>query len=498
MENLPQEIHDLIGKFLGSIDLNNLRLTSKIIGQKSASLRFESITISHSTKGVRNLEQINSSELLSPLVQRISSRSIAWLYPFDDFDYWLERIWLPDEAPSVHDENEGEDRPMSGKEWENLPLEEKRALYNEYVSEQVDADTERRQLADDLLTRGRLNRALSNFTNLTAFVQHHAENPMSIGWRRLRFALCEDSFCDEVFGQIDDAEAVYSFSILSALGHSRTSLTRLQTLCFNSSGPGFLTASRLWHLSVDKDHRKIRELRKKGRHDVGADSLASRVDRDTIKMFGKVPSEYEDQLATIRKVFERIIHLDICVCEDDTIGALSSIAPTVTDLLCYAKSVQELNLAFGHDSAYWTPECYEDRGYELLQCLTDEAPWSQLRSLRLSIVTEASALLGFLRSLSATLEELSLEDMVLIPRIEGNEEDTWNWVLPEIAQGLPRLKFLDFVGLVHSPFRSSGSSEEFLGGQYSECHDCRTRKSAIIRGLLESKQLLDLEQTCQH
>lgn len=498
MEDLPQEIHDSIGGSLGSDDLNSLRLTSKITCQRFTSLRFKSITNSCSAKGVRNLEQISSSECLFPLVQKIFSYSIPRLYPCEDFGHWLELVWLPDETQSVHGRNEDEDELMSRKNWENLPLEEKRAWYTEYTSEQIHADTERRQLAGDLLTSGRLNRALSKFTNLTAFVQHHSENPMSIRWSRLRFALCEDSFRDEVFAQNDDAEALYSLSILSALGHSEASLTRLQTLCFSSSGPGFLTASRLWHLSNDKDHRKIRALREKGRYDGGADSLASRVDKDAIKKFGKAPPEYEDQLAIIKKVFERIIHLEICICEDDTVGALSSIAPAVADFLCHTKSVEELDLAFSHDSIGWIPECYEDQGYELLKYLIDKAPWSELRSLRLSIVTDASTLIGFLGSLSATLEDLILEDVVLIPRSEGNREDTWNLVLPKMAQGLPKLKLLDLVGLVHYSFGRFGSSMELLGEQNSKCHECRTHKSAIIRGLLGTKQLLDLKQTCQH
>ena len=90
-----------------------------------------------------------------------------------------------------------------------------------------------------------------------------------------------------------------------------------------------------------------------------------------------------------------------------------SIAPAVADILCHTKSVQELRLAFDHDGINWTPECYEDRGYELLKCLVDKTPWSEL---------------------SATLEALSLEDIVLIPRSEGNGEDTWNLVLLKIAQ----------------------------------------------------------------
>ena len=106
----------------------------------------------------------------------------------------------------------------------------------------------------------------------------------------------------------------------------------------------------------------------------------------------------------------------------------------MADILCHTKSVQELRLAFDHDGINWTSECYEDRGYELLKCLVDKTPWSELHSLRLSIVTDASTLLGFLGSLSATLEALSLEDIVLIPRSEGNGEDTWNLVLLKIAQ----------------------------------------------------------------
>lgn len=499
MENLPQEIYDLIGRLLDPEDWNTLRIISKFISQAFTPLRFESITTSHSTKGVCNLEKISSNKLLCPLVKQIiCSHSATRLYPFGEFDHWLERIWFPDEAPPVHDKNEGEVKPMSEKEWENIPWDDKRAMYNDYVSEHVNADTERRQLADDLLTRGRLDRVFSNFTNLTAFVQHPALYENSLRWRRLQFILCEDTFRDDYFGQNDDAEALYSFSVLSALGHSRKSLKRLQKLCISSCGPGFLTASRLWHLSVGKDHKMIRALREKKRGADRDERVASRVDKKTTEMLGEVPPKYENQLATIGRVLEQINDLGFSVREDDTLGALSSIAPSVADLLCHTKNVHKLDLDFSHDSVGWVPECYTDHGYELLGSLAKRAPWSKLHSLSLTIVTETSTLLRFLGSLSATLENLILQDAVLISRSEGGKQDTWSFALPSIAQEVPKLKSLDLFDLVDFATGNSRNAMGLLGVQDSSCHECETRKSAVIRELLKTKKLLNLKQMCQH
>jgi hypothetical protein len=479
MDSLPAELWDIIRLYsiLDLKDWSSLRLTCKTIQQHTTPIRFGTIKTSFSTKGIKDLEHISSVESLSSRVRVWESYGVQRLFNFEDLDTWTTAVTLAYDSQCVEGTDQGNRDAffMSRGEWTELSVDAKTALYSEYESERIKADEEVRKLVEDLQTNDRLMKTLEKFPGLTEFAHCPTvfeEERFITRWKRLRIKTkgWDDYMMHEnACGEDEDVEALHASCILHALGRARNSLQALGKLTLHVGGPGFLSASRLRCLSIEKDHRMIRNLREEYRAEQEMNgelgSVAAKADKAVERSFeesfkSSIP-EYTKMLRIMHDVFEHIKHLEISVFEDDKIGGLSTVTSPLGDLLCHAKNVQKVSLLvgaeeYGHLRPPYSPEYYDDRTDDLLHRLTDYKPWPQLRTLRLSIVTDASTLLKFLRSLAGTLEDLTLGNVPLIPGDDDKGEGSWDCIRPKIAQQLPKLKSLDFVCVSHYPTAGSG------------------------------------------
>jgi hypothetical protein len=145
---------------------------------------------------------------------------------------------------------------------------------------------------------------------------------------------------------------------------------------------------------------------------------------------------------------------------------------------------------------------YDGGGGALLGFLADRHPWSRLETLRLRIATDAPTLLKFLRSISASLRHLELNNVILIPgtvkelQIPSDNDSAiqkgiWEYVLPRIVQCLQILESLDIASLHFYPGWSE-FTEVMFDLQKSDpengcdCHNLR--KKAVVDGLLCDKK----------
>jgi hypothetical protein len=506
---IPPEIWGLIYEHLNPLDLKKCRLVSHELGNIATRLVFETVYFSFTELCVRTLECISASEPLGHSVKTIILRQNPkrGCPAFSSYENWERSLWCTDKSGS--DGAIGEYHTMTSKEWANMASAEKKALYEEYEKNQTTLRSDK----DDLLEN--LVQSLNKMPNLSTF-QHDPTNYDELDWqpewRGLRFREDDDdvdvgdddydynetwAYAEEIEHDVD---SLHLALFLQALGSTQP--PRLNTISFEIHGPGFWTPLRLRHLWEEGGHRKIRRLRKSYQNAAIADQKSDEgVDDAAIEY-------YSTRLATLRSIIGCVECIDLNIVESYSNGRLDTITEPLSRFLRLGKHLKDVTLAYGNFHTYFdrNPESYEElfdyrlnsRG--LLAQLAIKNPWPAIVTLHISLATDSSTFLGFLKAVASTLRTLWLDSVTLLPG--DGERGKWESVLPCIPASLLKIECLLLDDL--KDFGTYGSTRKLFDSRAWKCEDCyKDHKNTIVEMLLNKRKLehsleLDMRSDCEH
>lgn len=333
---------------------------------------------------------------------------------------------------------------------------------------------------DDFLER--VVRSLEKMPNLTTFRHEptkYDEMDWKDEWRGLRFREVGDddddgeswAYSQEIEHDID---SLHTALFLQALGSIQL-LRLLETISFEVHGPSFWTPARLRHLGEEYGHGKIRQLRERYQDAAIVDHLLEEGVDDT------AIEDYSTQLNTLRSIFGRVESIELNVVESYSNGSLDTIAEPLSRFLRLGKNLKDVTLAFGDFHPYFAARgpsyrelCdYRENKRDLLAQLATGTPWPAIVTLHISIATDSSTFLEFLKAVALTLRNLWLDSVTLLPG------DTWEAVLPCITTSLPNIVRLLLSDL--KDFRIDTSTRKLFDSSDWKCSDCYYIKSSRIQ-----------------
>jgi hypothetical protein len=493
--HVAPEIWGLIFEHLDLLYLKECRLVSHELAGEATRLVFETVHFSFTELCVRTLENISDSEPLKHSVKTIVLRQNPERgYPaFSSKKSWKRSLWCTDESGS--DDASRNDHTMTSKKWANMAPAETKALYKKY-------ENDRKMLRydkDDLLKR--LVQSLEMMPKLST-LRHEPAKYDELNWKRewrgLRFREDDDeddnddnddddydynetwAYSEDIEHDVDSLQLAL---LLQALGSTQPPKS-LKTISYEIHGPGFWTPSRLRHLWKRCGHGKIRRLRKRYQDAAIADQESDRgVDDGVIK-------NYSTQLDTLQNIIGHVECIDLKIVESYSNGNLDTIAEPLSRFLHLGKNLKDVTLSYGNFHPYFDTmgESYQEllnyreNRRDLLAQLVIKKLWPAIVTLRITIATDSSTFLEFLKAVASTLRTLWLDSVILLPG------DTWEAVLPRISACLPKIECLRLDNL--KDFQVNTSTRKlFHRSDWNCCHCYEEYMDTIVRGLLSGREL---------
>ncbi|KNG52854.1 hypothetical protein DDE82_009156 [Stemphylium lycopersici] len=462
---LPTEIWLLVLEHLEPHDLRQCRLVNKTLRPLATPLFFNTFVFRFNRRSVENLTRLACDREIAKHVRTL----VLWRGPelglrgFGSFEEWEKCLALSNgddvgdggyPIGELSDDDNKYSPLMSKRDWSELTLTERDALYSDYNEERRE-----RGLTPDVREQlvNKVKDALEQLVKLSEIIHDPVvlgKSSWSAGWKRLRFDHHQVLLPESAWEKEHDVDALHLACLLEALGRVERYPIDFQSFTFYVEGPAFWSPSRLHHLFRDCDHGKIRGLRRTLRDATQADLIADR-DFNDMKLSDEVA-----QLASMKKIFHHLTHVDCYVSDEEENGSLSTTAQSLLAFLCSGHNLERISLVHGDfldqdTESYDRLTNYHERRPSLLPALASQKPWPKVTRLKLSIATHSSTLLQFLDSLAPTLRHLVLEEVTLLP-IE-DEEATWEVVLPNIARNLQELLELELSCL--QDFSSQGEDQ---------------------------------------